>query len=69
MVQNLSSLKDIIWTNNYILNVRCDLDPEHSNPIFSQDTLAYEVMMIYHTSKFGCKRIIGSDDIVLNIHI
>ena len=67
-MQNLSSSKDIIWTN-YILNVCCDLDPEHNYPIFSLDTLAYEVTMIYHTSKFGCKRIIGSQDIVQNIHI
>ena len=28
-----------------ILNLRCDLDLEHSNPIFPQDTLAYNVVL------------------------
>ena len=42
------SLEDIIWTNinictnNNILNHYYDLDLEHSNPFFSQDTLAYD---------------------------
>ena len=28
-----------------ILNCRCDLDLEHSNPIFPQDTLAYDAVL------------------------
>ena len=36
----LGGLKDIIWTNINILTLCCDPDPECSNPIFSQDTLA-----------------------------
>ena len=35
-------LEDIIWTNINILTFHCDLDLECSNPIFSQDTLAYD---------------------------
>ena len=31
-----------------ILNFRCDLDIEHSNPIFPQDTPAYDAVIIYH---------------------
>ena len=31
--------EDINWTVTDILNLRCDLDLEHSNPIFPQDTL------------------------------
>ena len=27
-------LEDIIWTNSNIVTIRCDLDPECSNPIF-----------------------------------
>jgi len=47
-----------------ILNVCCDLDLEHSNPIFSLDTLAAG---IYHQKKFGCKIIINSEDIVKTV--
>ena len=35
-------LKDLIWTNINNLTLCCDLDPECSNPTFSQDTLAYD---------------------------
>ena len=28
-----------------ILNLPCDLDLEHSNPIFPQDTLAYDAVL------------------------
>ena len=38
----LGGLEDIIWTNIKILTLRCDLDPECSNPTFAQDTLAYD---------------------------
>ena len=38
----LGGLENIIWTYINILTVCCDLDPERSNPIFSQDTLAYD---------------------------
>ena len=59
-----SSLENIIWTNTDILTLCCDLDLECSNPIFSQDTLAYVVMMMYHQTKFGCQSISSSEDIV-----
>ena len=35
-------LEDIIWKNIKILTFHCDLDPECSNPVFSQGTLAYD---------------------------
>ena len=35
-------LEDIIWMNINILTLRCDLDSECSNPLFPQDTLAYD---------------------------
>ena len=38
-------------------NFGCDIDLEHSNPIFSLDTSL--LMMIYHQIEFGCKRLIG----------
>ena len=44
-----------------ILNLRCDLDLEHSNPIFPQDTLAYNTVL---QSKFGYKRTSSLEDIV-----
>ena len=34
--------EDISKTFTDILNRRCDLDVEHSNPLFSQDTTAYD---------------------------
>ena len=34
-------LENIIWTNMDILTLHCDLDLEHSNPVFSWCTLAY----------------------------
>ena len=37
-----SSSEDIIPTNSETLNLCCDLYPEHSNPIFSQDTHAHD---------------------------
>ena len=45
----------------------CGIDLEHSNPIFSLDT--YLLMMIYHQTEFGCKRLTGLElikDIVKN---
>ena len=33
--------EDIVWTFTNILNLRCGLDLEHSNPIFPQDPPAY----------------------------
>jgi len=38
-------------------NLGCDIDLEHSNPIFSLDTSL--LMMIYHQTEFGFKRLIG----------
>ena len=34
--------EDAVQTFSDILNLCCDLDVEHSNPTFSQDTLAYD---------------------------
>ena len=36
------SLENIIWINIYILTLRCGLDLGGNNPLFSQDTLAYD---------------------------
>ena len=38
-------------------NLSCDIDLEHSNPIFSLDTSL--LMMIDHQIEFGCKRLTG----------
>ena len=38
-------------------NHGCDIDLEHSNPIFSLDTSL--LMMIYHQAEFGCKILTG----------
>ena len=35
-----------------ILNLRCDLDLEHSNPIFHR---TLRLMILYYQTKFGCK--------------
>ena len=43
-----------------IFNLRCDLDLQRSNPIFPQDTLAYDVVL---SIKFGCKRTSSLEDI------
>ena len=37
--------EDIVQTNINIFNLRCDLDLERSNPIFPQDTLAYDAVL------------------------
>ena len=34
-------LENIIWKNNDILTLNCDLDLEGNNPLFPQDALAY----------------------------
>ena len=38
-------------------NLGCDIDPEHSNPVFSLDTSL--LMIIYHQIEFGFKRLTG----------
>ena len=48
-------LEDIIWTNINILTLRCDLDPECSNPTFFHRTLW--LVMMYQQTKFGCQGI------------
>ena len=40
-----------------MFNLGCDTDLEQSNLIFSQDISL--LMMIYHQTEFGCKRLIG----------
>ena len=42
------------------MNLHFDLDLDHSNPIFSQDTQAYDDV----PTKFACKRISSSVDMV-----
>ena len=44
-----------------VLNHHCDLDLEHSNQVFSQNTLTYDE---YHCTKSGCKRISSSEYII-----
>ena len=45
----------LTWTETF--NLGCDIDLEHSNPIFSLDTSL--LMMIYTQIGFGCKRLTG----------
>ena len=52
-IHKISSKLTLIET----FNLGCDIDLEHSNPIFSLDTSLF--MMIYHQIEFGCKRLIG----------
>ena len=44
-----------------ILNLRCGLDLERSNPIFSHRTL-WLMMMLYYQTKFGCTRTSSLED-------
>ena len=44
-----------------IFNLRCDLDLERSNPIFQQDSLAYNAVV---SNRVGCKRTSSLEDIV-----
>ena len=46
-------------TFSQVLNYHCDLDLEHSNPIFYK---TFQLMMIHHQTKVGCKRIRSSED-------
>ena len=41
-IKMFGSFENIIWINSDILTLHCDLDLECSNPIFPQDTLAYD---------------------------
>ena len=40
-LQEISGTENIGWTFNKVLNLCCDLDGEHSDPIISQDMLTY----------------------------
>ena len=51
-IHKMSSKLTLIET----FNLGCDIDLEHSNPIFTLDTSL--LMMIYHQIEFGCKRLI-----------
>ena len=44
----LVGFEDTIWTNNDILTLCCDLDPENSKPTFLQNTLVYDDASQYH---------------------
>ena len=52
-IHKISSKITLIGT----FNLGCDIDLEHSNPIFSLDTSL--LMTIYHQTEFGFKRLIG----------
>ena len=60
--ERFSDSEDIIWTNINILTLRCDLDPECSNPTFFHRTLW--LVMMYQQTKFGCQGINSSEDVV-----
>ena len=47
--------ENIVQTLIQILNLSCDLDLQYSNPIFSQGI--FQLMMMYHQTKFGYKSI------------
>ena len=51
-----------------IFNTRCDLDLEHNNPTFLQDTLAYDAVVDYYQTKFDCKPTSSLED-TTEIHI
>ena len=53
--------KDIIRTLTEILNLCCDLDLEHSNPMFYWTF--WLTMMIYPQTRLPCRRIISSENI------
>ena len=40
-----------------MFNLGCDIDHDHSNPIFLTDTVL--LVMIYHQIEFICKRLIS----------
>ena len=51
------------WTFIRILNLFCDLDLDHNTAIQSfHETI--HLMMMYHHTKFSCKRISSSDNIL-----
>ena len=47
-----------------ILNLHCDLDLEHSNPIFPQDTLAYDAVL---SNKLGGKPTSSLEDTTVTL--
>ena len=60
MIHKISSRLTLTDT----FNLGCDIDLEHSSPIFSLDTSL--LMMIYHQIEFGCKRLTGLELIKKN---
>ena len=53
-------------SHNLIISPRCDLDIEHSEPIFC---MTLWLMMLHNRTRFGDKMFSGSEDIVrTNIH-
>ena len=59
MVTNGSAIYKISskLTLTETFNLGCDIDLEHRNPAFSQDTSL--LMMIYTQTEFGSKRVMG----------
>ena len=45
--------EDASWTFIHILNLCCNLDPEHSNPIFSLHVLAYDFVPLNQVGTKG----------------
>ena len=63
LVTKCFAVQKILSTQTFtnILNFCCDLDLECSNPLSSQDTLAYDDI---RQTKFACRRINSSEDTV-----
>ena len=40
-----------------MFNCGCDIDLEHSNPVFSLDVPL--LIMLYHQIEYGCKRVLS----------
>ena len=59
LVMKCSEVQKILSGQTFtgILNLSCDLDPEHSNPIFLQNTPVYDAK-----TKFGCKQTSNLED-------
>ena len=66
MIQKISSGQ----TFTDILNLCCDLDLEYSNPIFQQDTLAYDALLsnqVWLQTDQQFRRYSRNDHILINI--
>ena len=62
--KKFSCSENIVWTFIDTLKFCCDLDLEHSIPFFHK---TLRLMIMYHTTKCGCKRISRSEDTVKTV--